>query len=391
MGIIGIICEYNPLHGGHFRHIASAKKASGADTLICIMSGAFVQRGEPAILDVHTRARWAIQAGADAVILLPTIYSLSSADDFARGGVMAMKEAGIFSAFSFGSMNPDVHALESLAKHLLREPAEFSVAMQEALKSGLGYPAALTRAMEACPPHGMDAKTACSIIKSANDSLGVRYLLENERLCANLTPYVIRRDAEDISASIVRQAVHEGECIPCLDVPHFVAEELMEGNVCDPKFYDNILAAHLRMTSKEQLSTCPDMPQTLCDVLYAAARRYADLQGIILAVSGKNYTHARIRRAIWHSYLGVTEELRNEAKQHFPYLRVLAVKNGRQDILSALAKNAACPVLTDGKTDHLSDFAKSCAALDEKAMDLQAMQLSDPTCGSWYTKRLYIV
>ena len=133
------------------------------------------------------------------------------------------------------------------------------------------------------------------------------------------------------------------------------------------------------------------MPQTLCDMLYNAARKYADLNSIITAVSGTNYTHARIRRAIWYSYLGVTEELRNEAKARFPYLRVLAVRKGRQDILSALSKTASCPVLTDGKTDHLDAFAQACAALDARGMDLQAMQLDDPACGAWFTKRFLTV
>ena len=175
MNAVGIICEYNPLHDGHCFHISEAKKRSGCDTVICVMSGAFVQRGSPAVQSPFVRAGWALKAGADCVLLLPTVYSLSPADIFASAGIRFLNATGIVSAFSYGISVPDHELHERIASVLLAEPESFSSSLKTSMKNGLGYPAAVSQALTS----QFETTDDISLVtQSANDMLAVRYLMQ---------------------------------------------------------------------------------------------------------------------------------------------------------------------------------------------------------------------
>lgn len=391
MNAVGIICEYNPLHEGHTRHMRLAREGSGADTLVCVMSGALVQRGQPAVLDAFTRAEWAICSGADLVLLLPAVYSCASADDFARGGMRVLKDSGIVSSFSFGCRSENPAPLFSAAKLLSCPSDDFSAALRSAVAQGMGYPAALGLAARRFCPNDIDPAALDAVFQSANDTLGMRYLIENEALGAHLRPIPVHRPAQSVTASDLRAALSgtlSKEESQISGVSEFVRSDLIRKKHCDPAFFETILAAHLRLMEKDALDSIYGMTPTLRDGLFSAARQCVDAQQIESCVSGRHFTRARVRRALWHCLLGVTDTLAQEARKTTPYLRVLAVRQGREDLLGALHRNAQAPVLTSGKIDELSSFAQQCAALDMRAMDLQAMTLDDPRCGAWFTKKL---
>ena len=140
----GIVCEYNPLHNGHIRQIEAAKEQSGCDTLICIMSGNFVQRGDGAVLDKYTRAIHAIKAGADIVIELPTVFAINSAQDFAFGAIKTLSALGC-DYLHFGSECGNVEELEKIAEFLINPPSAFTKKLQENLDKGLSYPQAISK------------------------------------------------------------------------------------------------------------------------------------------------------------------------------------------------------------------------------------------------------
>ena len=142
MNVTAIISEYNPLHKGHLYHIEAARKETNADYVIAIMSGNFVQRGTPAIIDKYTRAEAALKSGVDLVLELPVMYATASAEYFALGGVSLANKLGCVTHLSFGSEYGQADKFMEAAKLLLEEPEEMKVPLKEALKDGLSYPAA---------------------------------------------------------------------------------------------------------------------------------------------------------------------------------------------------------------------------------------------------------
>ena len=162
MKTTGIIVEYNPLHPGHIYHMEQARKQTGADYLIAVMSGSFVQRGAPALLDKYTRTRMALLAGADVVIELPVCFSTGSAGDFAAGAVSLLDKLGCVDGLCFGSESGDISLFEKTATLLQCESAAFSNALKKALKSGLSFPAARQQALLLCLDMAKDMpSTAC--------------------------------------------------------------------------------------------------------------------------------------------------------------------------------------------------------------------------------------
>ena len=147
---IGIICEYNPFHFGHKYHIEKTKELFGCENIVCIMSGSMVQRGECAIFDKWQRAKYAIEAGADLVIELPTYYVLQSADIFASGAIEIFDKLNIIDAISFGSECGNVNMLSSVAE--IMETKEYNNEIKELLNSGLSYPKASEQALIKCLP-----------------------------------------------------------------------------------------------------------------------------------------------------------------------------------------------------------------------------------------------
>ena len=148
MKTLGIIAEYNPFHKGHAYMIEEAKKKSGAERVIAVMSGSFVQRGEPAAFDKWTRAQAALLNGVDMVLELPVLFAASSAETFARGGVRVLHESGLVDTLCFGSESGDLTAMQEAAKLMDNETEEFQRLLKEFLDEGLSYPAARAKALE---------------------------------------------------------------------------------------------------------------------------------------------------------------------------------------------------------------------------------------------------
>ena len=167
MKICAIICEYNPLHNGHLYHISEARARSGADAVVCVMSGNFVQRGESAVMDKYTRARHAVWAGADAVIELPTVFATSNAEIFAKGAVHIISSIPACNTLCFGAEIADKLAFKSAARYLLNEPAEVSAQIKTALSEGASYAKARAQAYAGFIPF--------DLLGSPNNILGLEY------------------------------------------------------------------------------------------------------------------------------------------------------------------------------------------------------------------------
>ena len=145
--VLGIIAEYNPFHNGHLLHLTKSKEETGAEYSICIMSGNFVQRGNTSIVNKWVKTEMALKSGIDLVLELPTVYSISSAENFADGAIKILSSLGIVDYLSFGSETSDIHLLNDISNILCDEPKDFKIALSEELKSGLSFPKARENAL----------------------------------------------------------------------------------------------------------------------------------------------------------------------------------------------------------------------------------------------------
>ena len=379
---VGIIAEYNPFHNGHAHHLSRAKALSGCPYAIVVMSGSFVQRGEPAAFDKFQRARWALHHGADLVLELPSSFACAGAERFAAGGVAALAATGLVSALAFGTEHADLALLSSLAFY--GETPAFSERVSFHLKRGLSFPAARAEAYAEAFPQPGEAEA----FAAPNNILAFEYLKALRALAPDITPTPVARtgaahDAPGIntevgfaSASALREAIRLGDLRSVRSaVPEDVAAEI-ESAVSEqraPKgaerLSDAILYA-LRKCSRAELAALPDVGEGLENVLYEKARAAVDYPAFLAAVKTRRYTLARLRRISMHALLGVDKAFL--ARHPAPlYLRVLGVRRDALALLSALSERASLPVVTG----HEGYAALDAAAKEQFALDLFAGEL----------------
>ena len=330
MKIVGILCEYNPLHLGHAKQMAMIRTASGEDTaIVCLMSGNFVQRGHPAIFDKELRARAALEAGADLVLELPVQYCLSSAEGFAAGAVSIL---GTFChEMSFGAEHPDREALMATAAALLSP--DFPQHLRRHLDAGLSFPAARAKALA-------DMGTDNTLLSSPNDILAVEYckaiLAQDSPMC----PAPIQRegryhdeqaDAQNPSATALRVLIENGK-----DFQPFVPTNLFEEAAIHTLGHgEKAVLARLRTMTDAEFEALPYGSEGLWRKLMHECRQKNSLEDIPTAVKSKRYTRTRLDRMVMCAFLGLTKE---DLSSPAPYARVLGFTDRGQQVLHLAKK-----------------------------------------------------
>lgn len=383
MHICGIIAEYDPFHTGHAHQIAAVRELLGEDcAVICVMSGNWTQRGGPAIADKHLRARLALMGGADLILELPLPYAISSAEQFAQGGVGVLHAAGIVTHLCFGSECGDLSVLEQTVACLDSQP--YRAALKAHLAQGISFPAARQRSVEELIGGAADC------LSLPNNNLGVEYLRALRRYESGIVPLTIpRRGAGHgeapregfASATHLRALLREGrweDARPFLPEPG--VELLRSSALPDPSLAERAFLYRLRQMSPDELAALPDCGEGLSNRLYQAIRQGTGLEDILTRAKTKRYTHARLRRILTWACLGLTAEDRPETP---PYLRVLGMNATGQTLLRAISRASALPVLTKpAHVRRLSAGAQRLFELDVRAADLYGLCLPDiPPCG----------
>ena len=346
MKIVGIVAEYNPFHAGHRHHIEETRRILGEDcAVVCAMSGNFVQRGDAAVTDKWTRAKLALEGGADLIFELPTLWAVSSAEHFACGGVSILKAAGV-QALSFGSETADSERLKAAAAALDSE--EFRTALRKHLDEGL--PFALCRQRAAEELLGAEG-AAC--LSSPNDNLGVEYLKAANRL--GFKPEVI---------AVPRVgAAHDGGDHPDYPSASHLRGQILQGelpmdNPGSLKFNERAVLSRLRQMSPEELEQLPDCGEGLAVRLQEAARKAVTLEQLYDLAKTKRYAHARIRRAVLWAALGLKESDRPDVP---PYLRVLAANEKGRAVLKGISEEVTLITKpTHGKGLPLMELEARC-------------------------------
>lgn len=337
MRITGIICEYNPLHLGHKKQLDLLRAQDPEGGIVCIMSGNFVQRGQPAMIHKCLRAKAALLCGADLVLELPVTAALSSAEGFAAEGVRLL--SGFCHQLCFGAETADGALLMATAQALLKP--EFSEHLALELDKGLSFPAARQKALAAM---GAGAE----LLSQPNNILAVEYCKAILQQHSPLTPLPILRqgdyhdlqaDPHDPSATAVRALMVSGDGWEAL-VPE-AAQRCFRGVALHTiASGERAMVGRLRTMTDEEFQALPYGSEGLWRKLMHAARQEASLEDILGAVKSKRYTRTRLDRMVMCAFLGLTEE---DMGQPAPYARVLALNDKGREILKQARKNGCFP------------------------------------------------
>ena len=339
MKICAIICEYNPLHNGHLYQIGEAKRLSGADAVLCLMSGNFVQRGESAVMNKYIRAKHAVNAGADAVVELPTVFATSSAEFFAKGAISLLSKIPSVTTLCFGAETADKDLFLHVAGLMNDEPKSVSDKIKTLTGEGVSYAKARALAWSDILPE--------SFLTSPNNILGVEYtrailsfqskieILPVQRTGAGYKDDTLHESYS--SATAIRTSIAGGKSVENA-LPSFVSPDLP--NTLEQSL-DGLEKYAIMTTPKEEIAKTLDCVEGLENAFKKASKKNASL---VESLTSSRYTSSRIRRIALQTLLKIDEALIRDALQEKLYLKVLAVKKTRNDLLSALSESEL-PVL----------------------------------------------
>ena len=389
MRVCAVICEYNPFHNGHARHLTLAREKSGADFMLCLMSGALTQRGAFARHDKWLRARMALLGGADLVLELPCRFACAPAPDFASGGVALLRALGVVTHLSFGCEAQSLDILFAARDALRDESPAFQSVLKEALDRGLPYPRA--RALAAESASGLSG--LAEQIALPNAALALEYL---QALPDGISAVPILREgcgyhdsspSPLASATGVRAALTMGDVQTASAAVPFPQELLsaeQRGEFHPEDALTQALFYRLRTMDAASLRDIVGMDEGLEYRFLRAVQTAASREELIAAIKSKRYTHARLSRLCAHILLGVFRDFAAEHRAP-TYARVLGFRKDAAPLLRAIKAHASIPLVTKAAS---FDRADPLFSLDVRAQDLWSLGVSNPAlraCGRDFT------
>lgn len=378
MRVCAVICEYNPFHLGHAYHLRAAREASGADYVLCLMSGALTQRGAFARHDKWLRARAALENGADVVLELPARFACSPAPDFAGGGVALLAALGVVTHLSFGCEPSALPLLSAAASLFKSESPDFSAALQRSLADGLPYPRA--RALAAEQLAGIPA----DLLAQPNAALALEYL---QALPETIVPVPIARRGSGYhdaslsalsSATAVRAALARGgltAALAAVPSPEALRAAEESGFVHEEEALTQALLYRLRTASPAELAALYGMDEGLENRFIAAAQTCSTRETLLDCVKTRRYTRARLSRLCAYALLNLTRDF---AQTHRApdYARVLGFRKSAAPLLKTINQRSSIPLITKAAN---FDRSNSLFALDVLAQDLWSLGVSNPS------------
>lgn len=396
MKVAGIITEYNPFHNGHKHHIEETKRVTGADYVIAVMSGNFVQRGTPALIDKYSRTLMALNNGVDFVLELPVCYATGSAELFALGAVSLLDQLGIVDFLCFGSENGDIELIQKAANFLTNVPKDFDKKLISFLKEGMTYPAARAKAME----HHLDSVDdtedfthLSQLLSEPNNILGIEYVKALTKLSSSITPTTIQRQTAHYhdpeltktgienappnwnlpvamsanrtidknpvisSATAIRRTLLASEknallsdvrdSVPA-DVYNFLSDNYLKTYPISEQDFSSIIKYKLLTENKQSLINYVDLTPDLADRIMNIRDMDMNLLSLLKAVKTKNMTYSRINRAFIHLLLNIKNNSFGDYINgpYTYYARVLGIRREASHLLRKISNNGKLPVIT---------------------------------------------
>ncbi len=355
MKTVGIICEYNPFHNGHKKQIDTVRSLFGDDcTIVCLMSGNFVQRGAPAIFHKSLRAQAAVLSGADLVLELPVTYALSSAEGFAAGGVKIL--SGFCDTLCFGTESGDPESLTAAAQALLSP--EFRETLRAQLDQGISFPAARAAAL----------KEHAELLQKPNDILAVEYCKAILAQGSKMQPLPILRQGdyhsatavlENPSATAVRNLLQDGKPWQAF-VPEEARSVFENADTYSLAAGERAVLAKLRCLTDAEFEALPYGSEGLWRKFMHACRSCDSIESIIAGTKSKRYTRTRIDRMLMCAYLGITKQM---LEQDAPYTRVLALNDKGRIALKQARLSGAFPHVGEAADDPYWALEQRCTDL----------------------------
>lgn len=396
MKTVGLITEYNPFHNGHAYHIEKAKMLTGADRVIVVMSGDFVQRGAPAVMPKHLRTESALLSGASLIIELPVCFATGSAEYFAQGSISLLNQLGCIDSICFGSECGDLHMLKEIAQILADEPIEYQTALKQALKEGASFPAARQEALN------IYSDKYSEILASPNNILGIEYLKALAKIHSKMDPFTIKRigagyhdmdiDGQFSSATAIRSDIYQladvnssSESLPLTHIQTQVpssCHELMKKNYqtrypVKADDFSLLLKAKLLSETAGSLSHYLDMSPELANRILRLRNDYLSFEQFCDLLKTKELTRSRISRSFIHVLLGITNDWLTAMKAPAPYARILGFRRDHADLLGILKRTSDIPLITSPARAVLADTAYQMLELDIYASDLYESVITD--------------
>jgi len=395
MSTVGVIVEYNPLHNGHLYHLQQSKIITGSENVVAVMSGHFLQRGEPAIADKWARTEMAIRAGCDLVLELPVAYSAQPAQWFAFGSVAILEATGIVDSICFGSESGNLEALQQMASLLADEPPQFLTALTSELKAGLSYPAAFTAAAKAYLQSIGLGDHAFSL-EQPNHTLGLHYLIALRKLNSTISPYTLQREKTEynqsditdkrIASATALRKLLLGESRSLEQLSDYVPSSTMEilrreinaGRApIHWEHYARPLLHELFRQAESQISDYAEVTEGLEFRIKSILAGLPELTvaSLLQALKTRRYTHTKLQRTLLRILLGHRKEQLTAQRLAggVDYIRVLGFNERGQRLLHNMRTKAKVPVVTSA-AKHSSPYL----ALDAQATAVYSLAFRNP-------------
>ncbi|MUT66310.1 nucleotidyltransferase [Paenibacillus sp. NEAU-GSW1] len=367
MRTVGLIVEYNPFHNGHQYHLQQSQKITGAEAVVAVMSGNFLQRGEPAVMDKWARTETALRGGCDLIIELPAAYATQAAEWFAYGAVSLLEATGVVDAFCFGTESGELDPLREAARVIANEPPAFQSMLKGALAEGAAYPSAYSAAVSAYLQSIGNDRAASFPFAQPNHTLGLHYLIALERIGGAMEPHTLRREKSDYnqttvtdqkiaSATAIRKLLLEqrqlADCKAYVPETTYdvMAREWTAGR--SPVSWTEFTAPLLHgivTRSPRQLAEMREMTEGLEHRMLGAlpSLQSFDFEPFIDLIKTKRYTRTKLQRALLSILLGHRKEdfTADKLSAGVEYIRVLGFTEKGRGLLRRMRKEAKLPVL----------------------------------------------
>lgn len=361
--VVGIIAEYNPFHNGHAYHLAKSKELAKADYVIAVVSGNFVQRGNVSLINKWDKANMALAEGADLVIELPTVYSISSAENFAYGAIKILNSLNIVDYVAFGTELDDINILDRCADILYKEPQKFVNLLNHELSKGLSFPKARENALLM---YLNDIRTYSNVLSSPNNILAIEYLKALKKLRSHISPISIKRknagynDLEITnnfaSATAIRKKIIDNKPAGLSKLMPANSYRILYNSIQKGHFVKDITSFEkeilyvLRKMSIKEIANLPDVSEGLEHSIKNTANSCNTIEEFMNIIKTKRYTNTRIQRILLYALLGITkDDMKNSAKVQ-PYIRVLGMNKKGKDLISVIShSNPSLNIITSVK------------------------------------------
>ena len=400
MGVLAIVAEYNPFHLGHKYHLEHSKSLTNANYSIAIISGSFVQRGEPSLVDKWTKSKMAIDNGIDLVIELPFIFSTQSAELFAFGSVSLLNSLNIVNYISFGSELGDLKPLQEIANILVKEPPFFKEKLKEYLNLGNSYAVSRSNALEdyykILESNTINSNNIQEILKMSNNILAIEYLKSLQILNSNIEPITIKRigssykentlDNKISSATGIRNALFSQkidsvqEYLPNESYKHLINYINNYNNFNTLDNYTQIIHYLVKRNGENDLKDIMDVETGLENRIVNKAYKYKNIEDLVNKISTKRYAKTRIQRIFIHLMAGLDKWTFYKLLPYHPtYIRVLGANDKGVFLLKKIKEKSNVPIIT--KFSHFKKYnnphLNKIISFDKKSTDLYFLGIDD--------------